>query len=416
MVTNQIIRLDVSVLRMLLADWVRKFGQESGLPIGAGAGQGNNRYTIGDPKTYHLVAEYIEQPPFLKVTPSDPNDTHLVCRFVEQAWNEVKAVNFGGLSWYSVILAECDNDYSLIDRFVTGAFLQQLGAQQRIAGWRRLGGNILLEFVEDLPPGWGEPPQLFAPRAQVHVHMAIPCPCVGFFSSHIAHGLIETVSAICNFALGRRTSVPPHIFPSDQEKVPELSERIKDGSVGTLARKGVSLDIFTGVELPERMDHLLRLRSAMITYDAATQQQRNSVACVLYVAAAESLSVPRADWKREKIASRFEWFFEQLIPEVLDKIVGHRNFEEAFKIKRGNKKARALRKELLNRIYSFRSGNLHEGFSPSPVGLIGALGAIDGVRRGLFAEFSEKAILAYMQSPRSSLVGHPGIHWGRQHG
>jgi hypothetical protein len=84
-----------------------------------------------------------------------------------------------------------------------GAFLEQLGNQTRIDGWRRLGGNILLQFVEELPSDWKGGVPTLAPKAIVHVHVAVPAPCEGAFASLIAHGALETAGAICTFAFMR---------------------------------------------------------------------------------------------------------------------------------------------------------------------------------------------------------------------
>lgn len=72
----------------------------------------------------------------------------------------------------------------------------------------------------------------------------MPGPVEGPFTDPIAHRNVELIVAICTFALGRPVNLPPVVFPADDEAVPDLEVRRQDQSILTLARKGVSLDIF----------------------------------------------------------------------------------------------------------------------------------------------------------------------------
>src|SRR5690606_16486424 len=109
---------------------------------------------------------------------------------------------------------------------------------------------------------------LFAPKAHARIHIAVPAPCVGIFSGHLSHSVLETVAAICSFALGRAVSLPPTTFPSPPDIASELGERQRDQDVMTLARKGTSLDIFSVVTSPGGLDHSQRLRASFLTFDA----------------------------------------------------------------------------------------------------------------------------------------------------
>jgi hypothetical protein len=290
-----------------------------------------------------------------------------------------------------------------------GSFVERLSIQTRIAGWRRLGANVLLEFAEELPPEWDEKKALFAPKAVVHIHVAIPAPCTGHFSSHIAHAAVETAAAICTFALGRRVSLPPAAFPTQPERISNLDARRFDNSVLTLARKHVPLDIFSEIKQPGGFDHFQRLRAALLTFDAAIHQERDSVACILYVVAAECLTALNTDWRHAKITKRFIQFFDDLMPTELEQIVAHGNFEAVFCIRRGTRSNRALRREMLEQIYDFRSGHLHSGLRPSYRGFASGVDSSDDMRRALFADFAEGAILRYLASPRASVIGHPNF-------
>ncbi len=69
----------------------------------------------------------------------------------------------------------------------------------------------------------------------------------------------------------------------------ELETRHADAKLGTLARRGIPLDIF--YLAVEDRDSWRRLRGALLSYDSALRQQREQVAVILYVVA-ECLSNP----------------------------------------------------------------------------------------------------------------------------
>jgi hypothetical protein len=400
------LQLDLRAARMLLADWFGRLVRDAGLPLSQ-YGSSGETFTLGSPNDFNVTAKFSDQPPYLTFVASDPNRQELVDSLAKQAIARVEAGDFGEVVWHSASMPAVG--FQLASPFSMGPFLQQLGSQTRIVGWRRLGRDVLIEFTEELPPDWNEGNVLFAPKAIVHAHIAVPAPCAGHFSSHIAHAAIETVAAICTFAIGRGVALPPSAFPSRPEKLTELAAKHKDPSVLTLARKHVSLDIFSQISVPGGFDHFSRMRAALLTFDAAVQQQRDAVACILYVVVAEAISVPNAPWRDSKLTKRFIEFFTELMPSDLDKMIAHGNFESVFGIRRGKRSSRALRRELLGRVYDFRSGHVHAGLKPSYRGFASGFESSDDIRRGLFADFAEGAILGYLLSPRSSLIGHPSL-------
>jgi hypothetical protein len=198
------------------------------------------------------------------------------------------------------------------------------------------------------------------------------------------------------------------IFPSSVETVRDLEARRLDPGILALARKGVPLDIFNQVAHAGGLDIFRREQAAVITYDAAVRQERDSVATILFTVAAESLTVPATSWRTEKLTKRFVAFFDELIPTQLDEIVAHENFEEAFAISRGTRGKGPLRRDLLDRIYKNRSGQLHEGLtSDYQASVSSSMDLSSSIRRGLVGDFAEAAILGYLAAPRSSLVGRP---------
>lgn len=399
-------QLDLKTRRMLLADWFMFLARERGLDV-AQQGSGGERFTIGDPSSFHVVAHFKEEAPFLEFVASDPGRQKLIDDTAAKAADYAKRGDLGGVAWYSTELHEVGFEFSALS--LMGGLLQRLGSQTRIQGWRRLGNHVLLEFVEDFPEDWDKKQQILAPKAIARVDIAAPGPCPGYFSSRIAHGVVEMVGAICTFALGRPVQLPPAMFPADEKNVPELNERRSDPAILTLARKGTSLDIFDRLIGLAGLEAFQRARAAFITFEAAVRQERDSVASILYVVAAECLTAPYTKWRLRKLTKRFREFFDELMPDDLDQIVAHGNFEEAFGIRRGSRTARALRRDLLDRIYEYRSGQLHEGIDPSYAGLGVGSDMANETRRGLLADFAEAAILRYLDAPRVSLVGHPAF-------
>lgn len=160
----------------------------------------------------------------------------------------MEALDFGGEVWYSTELHEVP--FSMASPQFMGTFLQRLGNQARILGWRRLGGGVILEFTEEEPKEPTAGPALFAPKAIVKVHIAVPAPRAALFASHIAHSALELVGCICTLALGRPVGLPHVICPAKEELWASLSERRGSPEVLTLARKSVPLDVMGWVARP----------------------------------------------------------------------------------------------------------------------------------------------------------------------
>jgi hypothetical protein len=398
------LQLDLRARRMFLADWFARLADEAGLQLDQ-YGSNDEAFTLGPPTGLNVAAKFIEAHPFLQFVSSDPARQDVVDDLALKAVARVNAEDLGDINWYSVSLAA--EGFKLASPFSMGSFIQQLGNQTRILGWRRLGSNVLIEFVEELPADWDEKNVLLAPKGIAHVHMAIPAPRAGFLSSHIARGTTETIAAICTFALGRAVALPPTVFPSKPEKVSDLNVRRIDPAILTLARKSVPLDIFSPIGVPGGLQFFERMRAAFLTFDAALHQQHNFVASILYVVTAEAITTPNVNWRDSKLTTRFINFFDELIPADLDTIVAHANFEDAFQIPRGTRTNRSLRRALLDQIYELRSGLVHSGLRPSYQGF--GISVPEDMRRSLLADFAEVAILGYLGSPRSSVVGHPEI-------
>lgn len=397
-------KLDLRSRRMLLADWFGRLAIEAGLEL-TQQGRSGEAFTFGAPASLQVRAEPQDAPPYLIFSSSESEREEQVAVLASEAAERVEELSLGGEVWYSSALAEVP--WTMATTQFMSTLILRLGTQTRIAGWRRLGNAILLEFTEESPEGTDDKAQLLAPKSVVKVHLLVPGPRPGHFSSHIAHGVLETVGAICTFALGRPVALPPIMFPTKEEDCAALDEQRKDLKILTLARKHVPLDIFGWAGRPGGFQVFERLRSALLTADAAVKQDHDVVASILYVVAAECLTVPPASWRKDRLTKRFREFHDELIPEALDRIVSHGNFEEAIGLKRGARTARALRRDALDQIYSFRSGQLHEGLDPGYRGF--GLDSGTQMRRALLADFVEAAILGFIQAPRSSLIGNPAL-------
>jgi hypothetical protein len=205
----------------------------------------------------------------------------------------------------------------------------------------------------------------------------------------------------------RAASLPAQVRETNPDLRPELEKVFADPTLLTVGRRGVTLDtIFNFADTPEGVDSFTRLRTALITFDAAIQQSRDTVACILYVVVAECLVVPNTPWGRYNVSKRFVDFYKELMPSGVDSLVTHGNAEEAFGFTRGAADAVELRGVLLGKIYDIRSGHVHGGLDPFYRSF--GLGTVENdVKRSLFREFAQLCILEYMQSPRCSLVGHP---------
>ena len=91
-------------------------------------------------------------------------------------------------------------------------FMRMLGDQVSIAGMRRLGSRVLLQFAPT-PPSNPEAPQLFAPETDIKVTIFAPGPTASDLTQKTASGMLEFIAAICALALGRVVEAPLRILP-----------------------------------------------------------------------------------------------------------------------------------------------------------------------------------------------------------
>lgn len=407
-----VIQLRLDQLQGLSASWLRRLLGEAGYDVSQTSLSPHHPFIIGPQDGLHITATPLDSPPWIAAESSDQERQGEVDELVQRSGelssgDLVSEEDFGGVVWYTCTLT--DEAPNLADPMFFSRVQQLLYTPARVLGWLRLGPGVLLNFREDgsnLPEGAAQGETvLFHPNAVIDAYVAVPGPADGPLTRPIAYQFMEVVAAICTFALGRPINLPPIVMPVQDfhgETVADLEIRRADATLLTLARQGIPLDIFHLAV--EDKDSWRRIRGALLSYDAALRQQREQVAMILFVVAAECLTNPFQPWKKDRLTTRFVKFFSELMPDHLDSMVQHGNFEQAFDVARGSKSPKTLRRMLLERLYEFRSEPVHEGLAMAYQGF--GHSGITGQRRMLVAWFAEWAILYYLQAPRTSLIGH----------
>jgi hypothetical protein len=392
----------------LSASWLLRLVRDAGYEVPQ-TSLSMTPFIIGRPDDFHIAVTPQDSAPWISAVSSDQsrqNDIdELVKRSGKAASGDLKSDDdFGGLVWYQCRLV--GEQLNFAEPMFQSRWQERMHLATRILDWRRLGWSVLLNFSEDVPEGGVPEQELMAlnlPTPIVDVYIAVPGPIDGPFTRPIAHGISEVVAAICTFALGRPVNLPPTVWPAKTEMLDELESRRTDTSILTLARHTKPLDVlYLTAEDRQSWD---RVRGALLSFDAALRQQREQVAMILYVVAAECLTNPFQSWKTERLTTRFIKFFDELMPDFLDEMVQHGNFEQAFGILRGSKMPHTLRGKLLGTLYVFRSEPVHEGLAMAYEGM--SFSGMAGQRRMLASWFAEWAILSYFEAPRTSLIGHP---------
>jgi hypothetical protein len=398
----------------LAASWLRRYLGDAGWDVSSTSLSLEHPFIIGPQDGLHVTVTRTESPPWIAAESSDQDRQSEVEELVKRSGDSASVVlrteeDFGGVVWYTCTLT--DEPPNLADGMFFSRMQQLLHTPARIAGWVRLASDILLHFREDgsnLPDGGAEGETiLFHPRALIDVYVAVQGPADGPFTRPIANQCMEVVAAICTFALGRPINLPPTVWPVAglrAELLPELMTRREDTTLMTLARQGIALDMIFHLAVADR-DSWRRLLGALLSFDAALRQQREQVATILFIVAAECLTNPFQSWRKKRLTTRFIKFFDALMPDDLNSMVQHGNFEQAFNIVRGSKSEGKLRELYLDRLYELRSDPVHEGLAMAFEGF--ASPGIASQRRMLVAWFAEWAILRYLQSPCTSLIGRP---------
>jgi hypothetical protein len=196
------------------------------------------------------------------------------------------------------------------------------------------------------------------------------------------------------------------MFPAEPGVFEEATSARHDPKILGLARDHVSLDVFEDFASRGGLEGVLRVRGSLLSYHAAMHQASPDVAVILMATGMEALTTPAQPWGKEKVTKRFIEGTIELCPEAVDAALAHANVEEAFAYqKRGGQNRQ--RKELLDRVYELRSTPSHAG-----LGLSGGAGLVmldqpESMRVAIMSDLARAALLAFLQAPRSFLIGHP---------
>lgn len=331
-------------------------------------------------------------------------DEEVVLELLDEASNLVAARDTGESVVYQLEITVAGLD------FVTDGmhFMRMLGDQRHIEGSRRLADVVLMDFEQgllaDAPPAG----LLLAPQCRVQVTVFAQGPGPSDWSQDTANAMIEVTAAICAFATGRSVDYFPMVFPAQPPDADLARQRQRDPTIPGLARDSISLDVFGELPMLGHEDAVLRVRGALLAYHAALKQTSPDVAVMLFVTAIEALISPRHEWGKQKVTARFARSLLELCPETVDALLAHGNIEEAFQYtKRGG--INRQRQDLLNRIYDARSAPNHTGLGLSATGMA-IMATPHSMRVALVSDLARAAILSYIQSPRSSLIGHPHLN------
>lgn len=330
-------------------------------------------------------------------------DEAVVLEILSEASSRVAARDTGDAVVYQQEMTVAAPD------FLAGGmhFMRILGDQRHIEGSHRLADAVLLDFEQGLLPDGPPELRLLAPKCRVQVTIFAQGPGPSSWSERTANAMSEITAAICAFATGRPVEYFPMLFPSQPGDVERASQRRYDPSIPGLVRDSVSLDVFGELPMRGHEDAVLRVRGALLAYHAALKQTSPDVALMLFVTAIEALISPRHEWGKKRVTARFAKSLLDLCPVAVDALLDHGNIEQAFQYTKQGGITRQ-RRDLLDRIYEARSVPTHTGLGLSASGMA-IMGMPDTVRVALISDLARTAILSYIQSPRSSLIGHPGI-------
>jgi hypothetical protein len=399
----------VEVTILLFTAWVQFLAEQRLALQQHGAGhtaQGRETYNFGSPTDNNFVLERSPNGQW-KLQSSQGLAEKDIQAIVSDALRKVASGDFGDDVVYQ---ATMQAKAFAINPVSMSQFARLLGDQIHIDGSRRLGDRVLLEFR---PKAADDPtvPQLFTPETDITVTIFTPGPTASDLAQKVAIGMMETVGAICAFALGRVVDVPLVIFPLHGEAAAVARSRRYDRSILGLAREHVSLDIFGEFATLGGMDGMLRVRGALLSYHASLQQSSPDVALMLLVSSLEALIVPRAEWRKEKATKRFIEALSDLCSDSIDSLVNHPNVEQAFSYKKKGG-PRAQRRQLLDQIYALRSNPTHSGLGLSGAGMLSMFADSGSMRTALLSDLARGALLKFLQAPRSSLIGHPMFDQG----
>jgi hypothetical protein len=391
---------------LLFTGWIQRFAQER-LSINqhgtGGTADGGSLYNFGDPTSSSFVIERSVTGEWSLNSYQGIEESEIIS-IVDDARQRYVDGDLGGdFAYKSTMTARA---FAMMPSDMSN-FMRRLGDQIMISGPRRIGDSVLLNFVPK-PPDDPSQPQLFVPETEIEVTIFVGGPVVGGLTNRGASTMMEIVGAICAFAFGIPVEIPLVIFPASEPDTSAARAIRFDPLILGLARDGVSLDIFGQLPAIGGIESFFRARGALLSFHAALEQQSPDVETMLFISSIEALITPFQEWKKDRATKRFIDAINELCPEVVDTLVNHDNVEKAFGFQKATT-PHSSRKRLLDRIYDIRSLPTHSGIGLKGSSGMAMLADPGSIRVALLSDLARGAILNFLQSPRSSLIGCPSF-------
>jgi hypothetical protein len=270
--------------------------------------------------------------------------------------------------------------------------------RRRYQGDWRFGSEALLSFDQAEK---GAVPVVI-PKFNVRMLFRVPAPGHGPHSSSVAEEVATFLRAASAFATAAPLQVAAPIFPAQDQEQAQAQALLPNAPELPVEGEPLWAQLMSLVPGVEQFEAFRRAQGAMFAYEQAISQESEYVTLALLVSALEALSVPNAAWQMERVSARFIAFCLQLCPEAIDVVMKHVNFAQAFG---GYSSA----KRFLRTLYGLRSKPLHTGFLQHRVSHLPAMGGDAGIRVALLSEIVRAAVVAFMRTPFSSLIGHPAV-------
>lgn len=368
---------------------------------GAQVAEGWRTYTLNDSTGISVVLSIKGSQ--ARVDSVDGADRKVVESVVEDALDRTVRQDLGAGVVYRVVMT-----LGVVDLGSGGLhFMRTLNDLVHVDGSRRLADAVIFDFGEEWRDVSPETARLMPPASEVQATLYVPGPCFSPYSTRLAGEMAEFAAAVCAFATGRPVQYQAPLFPANQEDTDRAEERRFDAAIPGLARDHVSLDVFGDLPRLGGADAQRRVRGALLAYRVALDQQSSDVAVMLLVTCIEALIAPTPTWGRDRVVARFIAAVLELSPDAVTGLLTHEKIAETFDFQRRGGDSRQA-KDLLEAIYRARSTPSHTGLGYSQSG-IGIIPDARSMRVALLSRLSKAAVLAYLQAPRSFLVGEPAI-------
>jgi hypothetical protein len=317
----------------------------------------------------------------------------------EDAHRRTLELDFGTGAWWKASFSTDMGDAGMWG-ITTLHFMRIMSEHnsRRFQGDWRLGGEALVSFqqVEQAPA------PVVIPKFDVQVTFRVPAPGPGPHAEFIAEELGTFLRATASFATAAPLLGLTSLFPAEEEEVTDATAKLPGAPELPVEGEPLWPQILSLVQGLDSPEAIRRVQGAMYAYEQAMRQESEYVTIALLVSALEALSVPNANWKLERVTTRFFRFVQELCPHALSEVMRHANFTQAFGTYTSERR-------FLDSLYSLRSQPLHTGFLQHRLSAVPMRGGTAGIRIALISELVRAGIVEFLRRPFSSLIGHPEI-------